>query len=55
MKRLRLLLLLSVVGLPAVAYSGDEPDPGRRPKPVIRAPIMVAGDVSVKATSAAMA
>jgi len=53
-KRLRLLLLLSVVGLPAVAYSGDEPDPGR-PKPVIRAPIMVAGDVSVKATSAAMA
>jgi hypothetical protein len=47
-----LVLVLSVVSLPAIVVAGDEVEPGRT-KPVIRAPIMVAGDMSVKGDLAA--
>jgi hypothetical protein len=45
------LILLSVLSYPVVAVAGDEVEPGRT-KPVIRAPIMVAGDVSAQAAFA---
>jgi hypothetical protein len=43
MLRLPFLLLLFVAFLPVVAAAGDEVEPNR-PKPVIRSPIMVAGE-----------
>ena len=45
------LILLSVLSYPVVAVAGDQVEPGQT-KPVIRAPIMVAGDVSVQAAFA---
>jgi hypothetical protein len=48
MVHLLALILLSVLSYPVVAVAGDQVEPGR-PKPVIRAPIMMAGDVSAQA------